>query len=399
MKRGGKAAAGPAFPQFVLPVDIAVSPKGDKVAVIAAGNGHAPAGTARRLFVGGTDAVTDASMIGCGDDDTYGPAPFGTCFNGTGGAAPEMNGGSGGSGGTGGGGGTGAIPDGATTGGTTGTINNVLAGSGGVSGIVGFCGPDPVDGQEPVAVAFAGQDTVLVQTREPASLLILRGLNQGAQQKITVSLSSASRADLGHALFHSNSGGGLACASCHPEGHDDGRVWSFDCEGQRRTQDPSGGLIGTEPFHWNGDLATFPALAREVFMRRMSGPVLTVEQIAALQGWVNQLSELSPLQSPSDSQVVHGATLFQSPSVGCASCHTGVTFTNNATVDVGTGASFQVPSLRGVGWRAPYMHDGCAATLSDRFTDTACGGGDKHGVTSQLSDSDRSDLIAYLQSL
>jgi len=73
--------------------------------------------------------------------------------------------------------------------------------------------------------------------------------------------------------------------------------------------------------------------------------------------------------------------------------------TNNNSVAVGTGEMFQVPSLRGVGWRAPYMHDGCAATLSDRFTDATCGGGDQHGMTSQLSEADRADLIAYLQSL
>ena len=34
-------------------------------------------------------------------------------------------------------------------------------------------------------------------------------------------------------------------------------------------------------------------------------------------------------------------------------CHSGALFTNNATVDVGTGRAFQVPSLRGVAWRAP----------------------------------------------
>ena len=77
----------------------------------------------------------------------------------------------------------------------------------------------------------------------------------------------------------------------------------------------------------------------------------------------------------------------------------GTLLTNNATVDVGTGAAFQVPSLRGVSWRAPLMHDGCATTLTDRFTSAACGGGDKHGVTSGLTDAALGDLVVYLQSL
>ena len=47
-----------------------------------------------------------------------------------------------------------------------------------------------------------------------------------------VTLSTASRADTGHLVFHANAGGGLACASCHAEGNDDGRVWNFACHGR-----------------------------------------------------------------------------------------------------------------------------------------------------------------------
>jgi hypothetical protein len=43
------------------------------------------------------------------------------------------------------------------------------------------------------------------------------------------------------------------------------------------------------------------------------------------------------------------------------------------------------------------MHDGCAAKLLDRFG--ACGGGDKHGHTSQLQPAQLADLVAYLRSL
>ena len=81
----------------------------------------------------------------------------------------------------------------------------------------------------------------------------------------------------------------------------------------------------------------------------------------------------------------------------CTACHSGPHLTNNATIDVGTGDAFQVPTLIGVGLRAPYLHDGCAASLADRFG--PCGGGDSHGTTSQLSSSDIGDLITYLQSL
>jgi hypothetical protein len=44
------------------------------------------------------------------------------------------------------------------------------------------------------------------------------------------------------------------------------------------------------------------------------------------------------------------------------------------------------------------MHDGCAKTLADRFK-PACGGGDEHAHTSQLSAEELADLIAYLDTL
>jgi hypothetical protein len=58
----------------------------------------------------------------------------------------------------------------------------------------------------------------------------------------------------------------------------------------------------------------------------------------------------------------------------------------------------QVPALRGLAFRAPFMHDGCAKTLMDRFNGT-CGGGDQHGVTSHLDPGQLTDLVHYLESL
>jgi cytochrome c peroxidase len=71
-------------------------------------------------------------------------------------------------------------------------------------------------------------------------------------------------------------------------------------------------------------------------------------------------------------------------------------FTNNGFADVGKGAALPVPSLRGVSFRVPLMHDGCAQSLRDRF-EPACGGGDRHGHTSQLEPPQIDELIAYLE--
>jgi mono/diheme cytochrome c family protein len=244
-----------------------------------------------------------------------------------------------------------------------------------------------------VAVAFmlpnVGSAVVVAQTREPAALWI-------GDTGAVISLATDSRIDTGHSLFHANAGGGIACASCHPEGGEDGRVWNFACMGQRRTQSIRGGISGTEPFHWDGDEKDFTSLVADVFVGRMSGPPLAPEQTAALLGWIDTIPALPKTSGLAPDAVARGKTLFADAKVGCGACHVGAHLTNNASVDVGTGGLFQVPSLLGVSWRAPFMHTGCAGTLADRFG--ACGG-DKHGVTGALSATENADLITYLQSL
>ena len=95
--------------------------------------------------------------------------------------------------------------------------------------------------------------------------------------------------------------------------------------------------------------------------------------------------------------VERGKALFESEEVGCATCHNGPRLSNNTTVEIGKGKPTQVPSLLGIRYRAPFMHDGCASTLADRFDD-ACGG-TAHGDVSQLDDAEIADLVAYMDSL
>jgi len=248
---------------------------------------------------------------------------------------------------------------------------------------------------EPIALAYDADESLWVQTREPAMLQKVVQFSVRA----TISLSSDSRADTGWAIFHSNSGAGIACASCHPEGGEDGRVWDFNTLGPRRTQSLRGKVSGTEPFHWGGELPTFDALIKEVYLGRMAGPALQTDQQQVLFNWINAIPAL-PQSAPADAAAVaRGKAIFEDTThAACTSCHSGPELTNNSDADVGTGGKFQVPRLIGVGWRAPFLHDGCASTLSDRFT--SCGGTtDLHGVTSSLTAAQISDLVAYLQTL
>jgi hypothetical protein len=253
-------------------------------------------------------------------------------------------------------------------------------------------------GDTPVtAVAFAPNGKLLAQTREPAQLVVLQQLPFGEQ--IIIDLPGESRADTGHDLFHRDAGGGIACASCHPEGGEDGRTWKFKGTGDRRTQPLHIGLRDTAPFHWNGDLPNVGELMTEVFVGRMGGVRESAPRVSALSEWLFALKAPSSIRDAGDESALRGEGLFRSADVGCTSCHSGEKLTNNTSVAIDTVANkkLQVPSLVAIGYRAPFMHDGCAATLADRF-DPKCGG-NAHGNTAGLSDAQRSDLVAYLESL
>ncbi|HET6283809.1 MAG TPA: cytochrome-c peroxidase [Polyangia bacterium] len=342
----------------VLPVDMAVSPDRSTYAIIAAGNARQQAGSPAAQL----EIVQSAQIIN---------SPENNCIVGMRGGVdigdPRLNGGT------------------PTTAGSAPADGTLPA----MPGI-----PRQPAG-EAVAVAYDRSGHILVQTRQPASIQIVTA------GSAAIILSREDRTDTGHGVFHANSGGSLACASCHPEGGDDGRVWKFFAKDRktiepRRTQNLHGGVLATAPFHWSGDLKDVAALMDEVFVNRMGGPQLESRYIDVLKSWMDTMPAL-PNAKPADATAVErGRAVFSDPRIGCNSCHTPGLLTNNTTVDVGTGGKFQVPSLRGIGWRAPFMHNGCAKTLRDRFT-APCSGGDKHGVTSTLSTSQIDDLLAFME--
>jgi hypothetical protein len=244
----------------------------------------------------------------------------------------------------------------------------------------------------PTAIAFDAKDDVIVQTREPAALWIFAP-NAPAPTQIT--LSTLSRADTGVDIFHTQAGAMMACAGCHPEGGDDGHVWMLDGV-PRRTPSLRGTIAGTAPYHWPGDEKTLDVLLNDVYTQRMSGTFLQPAPRSALENWVQSIPA-PPAPSWLDaSSVQRGAALFSNSSVGCSTCHSGTKLTNNTSVDVGTGGTFQVPPLVGVGWRTPLLHDGCAHTILDRFGSCDTQG---HGSISGLTQSNIGDLVSYLESL
>jgi hypothetical protein len=257
---------------------------------------------------------------------------------------------------------------------------------------------DVDEGGAPTSIAFTPAGELVVYYPEKPMLEIYRGTVSGDAVSPTavVDLPGLPGIDAGRSVFHKQTSIGLACASCHPEGREDGLVWDFVEFGKRRTQNLSGHILERAPYHWNGDMSSLPTLMDDVFAVRMAGGTLTERQKRSLGPWLDRLEPPAPINVAVET-AERGRAIFESPEVGCVACHNGPLFTNNILVDVGTGGNFKVPSLLGIGARAPFMHDGCAKTLSDRFTN--CGNSTLHGNTSHLTAAQVADLVAYLETL
>src|SRR5207248_2144350 len=228
----------------------------------------------------------------------------------------------------------------------------------------------------------------------------------------------------------------VACASCHPDGHADGRVWQ-NPEGKRKTP-PLMGLAHTHPIHWSADrdeVQDFEYTIRSKLMqggglvrgpvRRKDGfkPVELEEKMAgrsddldALAIYCNSfdftLSPHIPAPGKLSESAQRGKAIFFSDNTKCASCHSGPYYTDSSLTkpfklhDVGTGTAdpkekmgptYDTPTLLGVYRLTSYLHHGKAKTLHDVFT--SCNADDKHGSTGHLKKQELDDLVAFLKSL
>lgn len=228
----------------------------------------------------------------------------------------------------------------------------------------------------------------------------------------------------------------IACSSCHPDGHTDGRVW-HNPEGLRKTT-ALFGLAHTHPLHWSADrdeVQDFEYTIRSQLMRGrglVDGPLkpkagfakIELEEMMAgrskdldaLAIYCNSfdftLSPHLPAPGKLSAAAERGKRLFFSKETGCAECHSGPYYTDSSLQkpfklhDVGTGtddptekmgAAYDTPTLLGVYRTPPYLHHGKAKTLHDVMT--TCNPEDKHGKTSHLKKEELDDLVEFLKSL
>jgi mono/diheme cytochrome c family protein len=198
-----------------------------------------------------------------------------------------------------------------------------------------------------------------------------------------------------HSLFHQSPRGGaaLACASCHPEGGEDGHLWVID--GQlRRTQSLAGGVMARAPFHWRGDLNNLSALMTDTFVKRMGATPVTSADLSTLGSWLDTIPASKPSRILTLDQRAAGLAAFQK--AACGTCHLSNGTVEGPAADIGTGEAVRSPSLQSVSFRAPFLHTGEIPDLRTRVTGNLH---PNHGNLAALDSTEKESLIAYLESL
>lgn len=212
---------------------------------------------------------------------------------------------------------------------------------------------------------------------------------------------------LGRILFHAAgdariAADGRACASCHPDGRDDAITWATP-EGPRRSIMLAGRASKTPPYSWNGNETSLHNHLGNTF-DRLSGKGLRSIELDALVTYVSQMpapSAVVPTDSSEKAKVERGKVVFHSTETGCATCHSGATFTDGRNHDVSSkhkadrSGAFNTPTLHLIGGTGPYFHDGRYTSLSELLTKSD----GQMGKTKHLSNSDLEALESYLKTL
>lgn len=180
----------------------------------------------------------------------------------------------------------------------------------------------------------------------------------------------------GETLFFSaraSLAGDVSCHSCHQDGHTNSQLADTLGDGSYGTPKLVPSLLGTadtDPWGWLGNRKEIGDQVARSFRETQHYP-LTGEQTREVIGFLFQLkpppaSRAATERAAAQSTLAQGEQAFANH---CAACHVApLTFTTNGTFNVGLRDEqgverFNPPSLRGVGQRSRFFHDGHARSL------------------------------------
>jgi YVTN family beta-propeller protein len=258
-------------------------------------------------------------------------------------------------------------------------------------------------GARPTAVVLArdGRTAYVANTLDDTVSVV--DLRAGTSTTIALGPKPPEREiDLGERLFYDarlSHEGWMSCQSCHGDGHAIGR--RADTLGDGTFGDPKEvlsllGVADTPPYGWNGHMPDLESQVRKSIKTTMRSAAQTDAQVRALATFLRTLPPPPPMSGLKATAVARGRAIFEQRR--CDRCHLPPTYTTPRSEDVGLvdesgNARFNPPSLRGVGRRGPYFHDGRAERLEDVFTQFG------HPRASAYNERDAADLVEFLRSL
>jgi cytochrome c peroxidase len=157
------------------------------------------------------------------------------------------------------------------------------------------------------------------------------------------------------------------------------------------------GVRTTGPWGWLGGFERLEDQVRQSLGSTMQGGKPSESVVSDLVAYLGMLEAPAPdARAGASDAVERGRAVFRAQK--CAECHAPPDYTSAEAYDVGlvdeVGHNrFNPPSLRGVGRRAPLLHDGRAGTLDEVFRRY------RHPRGTALTDAETADLVAFLKTL
>ena len=265
-------------------------------------------------------------------------------------------------------------------------------------------------GKGPRALAIVGSDVYVAEYFTDSLTLVDINKTTGAK---TTALAIGSTPKMtikrrGEMLFHDASlcfQHWQSCASCHPGGaRVDALNWDLLNDGIGNPKNTKSLLLShrTPPAMFtavreNAETAVRAGIRHILFSVRPEQDAVAIDEY---------LKSLKPVPSPYrvngklSASAKRGRKIFNIAS--CASCHKGPLHTDLRQYNLGIGKGldkdqkFDTPTLVEVWRTAPYLYDGRAVTIEEVLT--KYNPDDKHGLTSNLSDKEITDLANFVLS-
>jgi mono/diheme cytochrome c family protein len=200
-----------------------------------------------------------------------------------------------------------------------------------------------------------------------------------------------------------------SCASCHPDGREDGLNWDLPNDGLGNPKNTRSLLL----VHEGGPAMSLGVRdsATAAVRAGIKGILFAVRPEDDVQAIDAYLKSLDPLPSPHllpggnlSAAALRGQKVFYDPHVGCAACHPPPFYCDKRSHDVGSAGRYDLPTDRFNTprlvecWRtAPYLHDGHWLTIEELLVKGRHGF--KTGTHRPLSSQELDDLVEFVLSL